>query len=67
MKVSLLQMLKTGLMSKISSQLRHNCLMNKFGQLPFEDESSDNEEDGRQDEKIVLKSEAVECFKKCLS
>ena len=41
--------------------------MNKFGQLPFEDESSDNEEDGRQDEKIVLKSEAVECFKKCLS
>lgn len=29
-KVSLLLMLKTGLMSKMSSQLHHNCLMNKF-------------------------------------
>ena len=37
------------------------------GQSSFEDESSDDEEDEGQDEKIVLNSEAVECFKKCLS
>ena len=28
--------------------------------------SSDDEEDEGQDEKIVLNSEVVECFKKCL-
>lgn len=37
------------------------------GQSSFEDESSDDEEGEGQDEKIVLNSEAVECFKKCLS
>ena len=37
------------------------------GQSSFEDESSDDEEDEGQDEKIVSNSEAVECFKKCLS
>ena len=37
------------------------------GQSSFEDESSDDEEDEVQDEKIVSNSEAVECFKKCLS
>ena len=37
------------------------------GQSSFEDVSSDDEEDEGQDEKIVSNSEAVECFKKCLS
>ena len=37
------------------------------GQSSFEDESSDDEEDEGQDEKIVSNSEVVECFKKCLS
>ena len=36
-------------------------------QMSSEDESSNNEEDEGQDEKIVSNSEAVECFKKCLS
>ena len=35
--------------------------------MSSEDESSNNEEDEGQDEKIVSNSEAVECFKKCLS
>ena len=38
------------------------------GQSSFEDESSNEEEEEEgQDEKIVSNSEAVECFKKCLS
>ena len=37
------------------------------GQSSFKDESSDDEEDEGQDEKIVSNSEAVACFKKCLS
>ena len=36
-------------------------------QMSSEDESSNNEEDEGQDEKIVSNSEAVECFKKSLS
>ena len=36
-------------------------------QMSSEDESSNNEEDEGQEEKIVSNSEAVECFKKCLS
>ena len=34
---------------------------------PVENESGDDEEDDGEDERIVLNSEAVECFKKCFS
>ena len=44
-----------------------HILESVVGQSSFEDESSDDEEDEGQDEKIVSNSEAVECVKKCLS
>lgn len=51
-------------MSKMSSQLRQlsdeQILESVVGQSSVEDESSDDEEDEGQDEKIVSNSEAVE-------
>ena len=60
-------MLKTGLMSTSPQLSYEQILESVVGQSSFEYESSDNEEDEGQDEKIALNSEAVECFKKCLS
>ena len=60
-------MLKTGLMSTSPQLSYEQILESVVGQSSFEYESSDNEEDEGQDEKIASNSEAVESFKKCLS
>ena len=49
-------------------QLSDELLLESIvGQSSFEDETSDEEEDEGQDEKVVSNSEAAECFKKYLS
>ena len=60
-------MLKTALMSTSPQLSYEQILESVVGQSSFEYESRDNEEDEGQDEKIATNSEAVECFKKCLS